>query len=134
MQITFYFFGFMFLYSDLLSRKNLNTKKCLQTFMQVCVLGLFATPWTIACQVPLSMGFSRQEYWSGLPCPPPEELPDPGIKPVSYVSCIARGVFTNSATWEALRYTYTHTHIYMYTHTHTYSFSDSFPLQVITRY
>ena len=44
---------------------------------------LFATPWTIACQAPLSMGFSRQEYWSGLPSPPPEDLPNPGIKPVS---------------------------------------------------
>jgi len=40
-----------------------------------------ATPWTIACQAPLSMGFSRLEYWSGLPFPSPEDLPDPGIKP-----------------------------------------------------
>ena len=44
---------------------------------------LFAAPWTIAHQAPLSMGFSRQEYWSGLPRPPPGDLPDPGIKPVS---------------------------------------------------
>ena len=44
---------------------------------------LFATPWTIAHQAPLSMGFSRQEYWSGLPCPPPGDLPDPGIEPMS---------------------------------------------------
>ena len=42
---------------------------------------LFATPWTVALQDPLSMGFSRQEYWSGLPCPSPEDLPDPGVKP-----------------------------------------------------
>ena len=41
---------------------------------------LFATPWTAAHQAPLSMGFSRQEYWSGLPCPPPGDLPDPGIE------------------------------------------------------
>ena len=41
----------------------------------------FATLWTIACQVPLSMRFSRQEYWSGLPCPPPGDLPNPGIFP-----------------------------------------------------
>ena len=41
---------------------------------------LFVTLWTIACQAPLSMGFSRQEYWSGLLCPPPRDLPDPGIK------------------------------------------------------
>ena len=41
------------------------------------------TPWTVACQSPLSMGFSRQEYWSGLPCPSPGDLPDPGIEPRS---------------------------------------------------
>ena len=41
------------------------------------------TLWTIARQVPPSMGFSRQEYWSGLPCPPPGDLPDPGIEPES---------------------------------------------------
>ena len=41
---------------------------------------LFATPWTAAHQVPLSMGFCRQEYWSGLPCPPPGDLPNPRIK------------------------------------------------------
>ena len=44
---------------------------------------LFATPWTVAYQAPLSMGFSRQQYWSGLPCPSPGDLPDPGIKPRS---------------------------------------------------
>ena len=44
---------------------------------------LFATPMTVAHRAPLSMGFSRQEYWSGLPCPSPGDLPDPGIKPGS---------------------------------------------------
>ena len=44
---------------------------------------LFVTLWTVACQAPLSMGFSRQEYWSGLPCCPPGDLPNPGIKPRS---------------------------------------------------
>ena len=44
---------------------------------------LFATPWTVACQAALSMGFSWQEYWSGLPCPSPGDLPDPGIEPES---------------------------------------------------
>ena len=44
---------------------------------------LFVTPWTVTSQTPLSMGFSRQEYWSGLPFPSPEDLPDPGIKPRS---------------------------------------------------
>ena len=43
----------------------------------------FVTPWTVAHQAPLSMGFSRQEYWSGLPCPPPANLPNPGIEPRS---------------------------------------------------
>jgi len=54
-----------------------------------CVLSrvlLFSTPWTVACQAPLSIGFSRQEYWSGLPFPPPADLPDQGIKPMSPVS------------------------------------------------
>ena len=41
---------------------------------------LFATPWTVARQAPMSMGFSRQEYWSGLPFPSPGDLPDPGIE------------------------------------------------------
>ena len=44
---------------------------------------LFATPWTVAHQAPLSMGFSGQEYWSGLPFPPPRDLPNPGIEPQS---------------------------------------------------
>ena len=44
---------------------------------------LFATPWTVAYQAPLSMEFSRQEYWSGLPFPSPGDLPDPGIEPGS---------------------------------------------------
>ena len=46
-------------------------------------VGLFVTPWTVAHQASLSMGFSRQEYWSGLPCPPPGDLADTGIKPGS---------------------------------------------------
>ena len=56
-------------------------------YFRACVLSrfscvwLFATLWTVARQAPLSMGFSRQEYWSGLPCPPPGDLPDPGIEP-----------------------------------------------------
>ena len=49
-------------------------------------LTLLLVPWTVARQAPLSMGFSRQEYWSGLPFPPPGDLLDPGIEPVSPVS------------------------------------------------
>ena len=54
-----------------------------------------------SCQAPLSMGFSRQEYWSGLPCPSPRDLPDPGIKPASLISPALAGVlFAVSAAWE----------------------------------
>ena len=64
---------------------------------------LFETPWTIARQASLSMGLSRQEYWSGLPFSSPQNLPDPGIEPMSAnVSCIVGRIFTYWATWEAL--------------------------------
>ena len=59
---------------------------------------LFVNSWTVACQAPLSMGFSRQEYWSGLPCPPPGDLPNPGIEPAFLKSpALAGGFFTASA-------------------------------------
>ena len=65
---------------------------------------LFVTPQTVACQVPLSMGFSRQEYWSGLPLPPPEDLPNPGTEPkLNHMSpALAGGFFNTGAPWEAL--------------------------------
>ena len=56
---------------------------------------LFATLWTVVHQAPLSMTFSRQEYWSALPFPPPEDLPSPGIESSS-VSCIANAFFTTA--------------------------------------
>ena len=62
---------------------------------------LFMTPWTIACQAPLSMGSSRQEYCSGLPCLPPGDLPDPGITPASPASLsrpLAGGFFTTETS------------------------------------
>ena len=60
-----------------------------------------ATLWTLAHQAPLSMGFSRQEFWSGLLCPPPGDLPDPGIDPASSVApTLTGGFFITSATWE----------------------------------
>ena len=63
---------------------------------------LFVTPWTKVHQVLLSMGLFRQEYWSGLPCTPPGDLPDPGVQPMSLVSPTLAGViFTISTTWEA---------------------------------
>ena len=60
---------------------------------------LFATPWIVACEAPLSMGFSRHRYWSGLPFPPPRDLPDPGIHAVPLVSPVLAGrLFTSSVT------------------------------------
>ena len=75
--------------------------------MPVCYhfsrIQFFANLGTIAHQAPLSKGFSRQEYWSGLPCPPPEDLPNPGIEPVSLTStCISWRVLYTGPTWEAL--------------------------------
>ena len=74
----------------------------------MCVLSLFscvqlfAILWTVARQAPLSMGFSRQECWSGLPCPSPGDLPGPGTKTESLKSpALAGGLFTTSAAWEA---------------------------------
>ena len=63
---------------------------------------LFVTPWTVAHQAPLSMRFSRQECWSGLPCP------SSGIQPASLISpALADRLFTTSVTWEAPREEYT---------------------------
>ena len=62
---------------------------------------IFATPWIVAHQTPLTMGFPRQEHWSWLPCPPPEDLFDPGVEPASLVSpVLASRFFTTSAIWE----------------------------------
>ena len=65
-------------------------------------VSLFATLWTVARQASVSLEFSRQEYWSGLSHPPPGDLPDPGIEPMSLMSpALAREFFTTSATWKA---------------------------------
>ena len=56
-----------------------------------CLVGS-AVPWTVACRAPLYMGFPRQEYWSGLPFPSPENLPNPGMEPT--YSALADGFFT----------------------------------------
>ena len=75
--------------------------KSLQFCLTLC------NPMTVAHQVPLSMGFSRQEYWSGLPCPSLGDLPHPWIEPVSLLSpALAGGFFTISATWEAQGYSH----------------------------
>ena len=74
---------------------------------------LVATQLAAAHQAPLSMGLSKQEYWSGLPCPPPGDLPDPGIKPTSPTSpALAGRFFTTSTTWEALISTYSNAYFY----------------------
>ena len=86
---------------------SFHSQVCLASF---CVFMLshfshiwvFATPWPVAHQTPLSMEFSRQEYWSGLPCPPPGALPDPGMELVSPMSPALSGrIFTAHTTREA---------------------------------
>ena len=68
---------------------------------------IFVNLGTIVQQAPLSMGFPRQIYWGGLPCPPPGDLPDPGIEPTSLLSpALAGKFFTTSTTWGA-QYWYT---------------------------
>ena len=81
--------------------------------LHVCMLSsfscvwLFATPRTVAHQAALSIGFSRQEYWSGLPCLPPGDLLGPGTEPTSLMSPVLTGRFlTTNATWEAQSYLY----------------------------
>ena len=79
-----------------------------------CHIRLFATPQTAAHQASLSMGFTRQEYWSGLPFPSPGDLPDPGIEPASLLSPIlAGGFFTTSTTWKALLIQWLRIHLTM---------------------
>ena len=88
-------------------------------YFMVCAWGLshfsrtrlFVTLWAVARQAPLSMGFSRQEYWGGLPCPPPGDLSDPGIKPeasalqVDFLPPSSQGspVFHGARTWPLLQ-------------------------------
>ena len=64
-------------------RKTTKLDERNQVKVSLSVVSDFVTPWTVAHQAPLSMGFTRQEYWSRLPCPPPGDLPNPGIEPRS---------------------------------------------------
>ena len=73
-------------------RKNMYIVKLLSR------VRLFATLWTVAHQAPLSMGFSRQEYWTGLPFPTPECLPDPGIETATFGSPALAGKFFTTST------------------------------------
>ena len=78
------------------------------SIFHMCVLCLFSHVqlfvmlWTVAHQNPLSMVLSRQEFWSGLLCPPPADLPNPGIKPASFKSTALQGFFTTNVIWEVL--------------------------------
>ena len=93
---------------DVFRAGKFSKKKHYKANKSACVLShvsrvrLFVTSRSTARQAPPSMGLSRQEYWSGMPCPPPGGLPDPGIEPRSLLPpALAGGFFTTSATWEA---------------------------------
>ena len=105
-------FAFVTILSKLHDLQNFlqDLKPCLDVAC-VCVhaqslsrVRLFATVWTVACQAPLSMGFSRQEYWSGLSWPPPGNLPYPGIEPAS--PALTGEFFHHWATCEAFGVAY----------------------------
>ena len=85
---------------------------CAHVLSRFSRVQLSATLWTVALQASLSMGFSWQENWSGLPFPPSGDLPDLGIEYVSLMSpALAGRFFIINATWETL-----HTHIHVYTY------------------
>ena len=91
------------------------------TVYNVCVCAVVSdsvTPWTAVRQDPLSMGFSRQEYWCGLPFPPPRDLPNPGIKPMSLVSPALADRFSYLSTTQEAQ---------------LYSMGNSIPQSVIIR-
>ena len=84
--------------------KNTNMQNCpasLVTARMLSCVRLFATPQTVACQAPLSMGFSKKDYWSGLPFPPPGDLPHSGIKPLS--PALPGGFFTTESPGKSLQ-------------------------------
>ena len=95
-----------------LTKYSLGGWRYKDTFVLSCFscVQLCETLRTAACQAPLSMGFSRREYYSGLPCPPPGDLPEPGMEPESLMSpALAGRFFTASTTWEAHSYHVVHT-------------------------
>ena len=94
------FFMLQLSHPHMTTGKTIALTLCLSLVAPSCPTLVIA--WTAACQVPLSMGFSRQEYWSGWQCPPPRDLPDIGIEPTSVTSpALAGQFFTTSATREA---------------------------------
>ena len=90
----------------------------------------FATIWTVTHQAPLTMEFSRQEYWSGLSCPFPGDLPGPGIEPRTF---ILQADYLLSEPLEKPIHTHTHTHTHTQSHPHTHelSFSIFFPYRLL---
>jgi len=76
---------------NIIGSQHIHLDLCVCALLLNCIQ-LFATPWTVACQVSLSMGFPRQEYWSVLPCPPLGDLPEPEIEPTCLA--LAGGFFT----------------------------------------
>ena len=104
---------------------------CMHVSCFSCVR-LFVTPWTVACQAPLSMGFSRQECWSGLPCPPPGDPPDPRMKPVSP---ICRRCFTAELPGKPKIYSlYGHYFIFYIYHAHCYFLCLAIFLKICYRF
>ena len=94
---------FLNIYSNILSLEIFYWHKHMRMLSRFSCVQLFATLWTVARQAPLSMGLSRQEYWTGWSCPPPEDLLYSGIETASCMSpALAGGFFTTSATWETL--------------------------------
>ena len=90
-------------WSPLLILLSFCAVRCCAVLSHFSRVRFFATLKTVAHQDPLSMGFSRKEYWNGLPCSSPTDLPDLGIEPLSLMSpALAGGFFTTRATWEAL--------------------------------
>ena len=86
--------------------------------VQLCV-----TPWTVAHQAPLSMEFSRQKYWSGLPHPPPGDLPNPGIEPKSFV-LQADSIPLSHQGSPMYMYTYMNMYMCMYMYTYMFIFTS----------
>ena len=79
-------------------------ESCVLCAQSLSHVRLFATSWTVACQAPLSMGFSRQDYWKGLPFPPPGDLPNPGIEAFSpEAPALAGGFFTTESPGKPLQ-------------------------------
>ena len=96
---VFFFFFFFFCLTQIPGRLESQKRNHCELF---CHVWLFVTPWTVAHQAPLSMGFPRQEYWNGVSFPPPGDLPHPGNELESPLSPeLAGGFFTTSVTWEA---------------------------------